>query len=401
MALDAKEVAKSQFESKKRSVSVDRAGYLYLCQSDDKGNNDMPTMTKQPRRAESFRGDEQRWRAVAQRDQRADGKFVYSVTTTGVFCRPSCAARLAGRENVRFHLTATDAEQAGFRPCKRCRPNELSPGSRHAELVAKACELIAHAEEVPALRKLAGTVGMSPSHFHRVFKSLTGLTPKAYATARRSQRVRAELSRGKTVTSAIYNAGFNSNGRFYATSAMVLGMKPSVFRAGGAGATIQFAVGECSLGSILVAATERGICSIMLGDDANALVRELQDRFPKAELIGGNREFEKLVARVVAFVERPAMGLNLPLDVRGTAFQHRVWQKLCEIPDGKTWSYSELADSIGEPKATRAVAQACGANPVAVAIPCHRVVRTDGSLSGYRWGVERKAKLLENERAGR
>jgi AraC family transcriptional regulator of adaptative response/methylated-DNA-[protein]-cysteine methyltransferase len=361
----------------------------------------MPTIRKQPKRAESFRGDEQRWQAVEHRDRRADGKFVYSVNTTGVYCRPSCAARLARRENIRFHLTFADAERAGFRPCKRCRPNGLSPNDEHAELVAKACELIVKSEKVPDLESLARSVGMSPSHFHRVFKSLTGLTPKAFATARRSQRVQAELSHGKTVTSAIYNAGFNSNGRFYATSAKVLGMKPSVFRAGGAGATIQFAVGECSLGSILVAATQRGICSIMLGDDANALVRELQDRFPKAELIGGDREFEKLVSKVVAFVERPAKGLNLPLDVRGTAFQHRVWQKLCEIPYGTTCSYAELAERIGEPKATRAVAQACGANPVAVAIPCHRVVRTDGSLSGYRWGIERKAKLLDNERAGR
>ncbi|HEV2973343.1 MAG TPA: bifunctional DNA-binding transcriptional regulator/O6-methylguanine-DNA methyltransferase Ada [Pirellulales bacterium] len=361
----------------------------------------MPTMTKQPKRAESFGGDEQRWQAVARRDKRADGRFVYSVRTTSVYCRPSCAARLALRENVRFHLTSADAERAGFRPCKRCRPNELSPGDEHAKLVAKACELIARAENAPDLRTLAGSAGMSPSHFHRVFKSLTGLTPKAYATARRSQRVRDELSRGKNVTSAIYNAGFNSNGRFYATSTKVLGMKPSIFRSGGAGATIQFAVGDCSLGSILVAASDRGICSIMLGDNANALVEELQDRFPKAELIGGDPGFEKLVARVVAFVEHPATGLNLPLEVQGTAFQHRVWQKLCEIPYGKTWSYAELAQRVGEPKATRAVAQACGANPVAVAIPCHRVVRTDGSLSGYRWGIERKAKLLENERAGR
>ncbi len=250
------------------------------------------------------------------------------------------------------------------------------------------------------LDALAAAVRMSRSHFHRVFKSLTGLTPKAYAMANRAHRVREELSRGSSVTSAIYNSGFKSNGRFYATSAKVLGMKPTAFRAGGEGATIRFAVAGCSLGSILVAASERGICSITLGDDPDSLVTGLQDRFPRAELIGGNRGFERWVAKVIAFVERPATGLNLPLDVQGTAFQQRVWQKLCEIPWGKTCTYSELAGKIGEPRATRAVAQACASNPIAVAIPCHRVVRTDGSLSGYRWGIERKAKLLESERKG-
>ncbi len=359
----------------------------------------MQTTARQPASTGTFGTDDLRWQAVMQRDKRADNWFVYAVKTTNVYCRPSCVARLARRENVQFFLTATDAEKAGFRACKRCRPNQLSPNREHVAIVAKACQLMIEADSPLDLETLASSVGMSPSHFHRVFKSATGLTPKAYATAHRSQRVREELSKTDTVTSAIYNAGFNSNGRFYATASQVLGMKPTNFRAGGAGTTIQFAVGQCWLGSILVAASELGICSIALGDDPEALIHELQDRFPKAALVGGDPKFEQLVAQVVAFVERPAVGFNLPLNVQGTAFQHRVWQKLREIPCGKTCSYSELAQRLGEPKFARAVAQACAANPVAVAIPCHRVVRTDGSLSGYRWGIQRKAKLLDTERA--
>lgn len=252
-------------------------------------------------------------------------------------------------------------------------------------------------DETPALEELAAAVDMSPWHFHRVFKALTGLTPKAYATAHRSRRVREELSRSDSVTSAIYNAGFNSSGRFYAASSRILGMKPGEFKRGGEGTTIRFAAGECSLGSILVAASARGICSIALGDNPETLLRQLHEQFPKAELVGGNREFAQWVATVVAFVERPALGLNLPLDIRGTAFQQRVWQKLREIPCGTTRSYAELAKDLGQPSAVRAVARACAANTLAVAIPCHRVVRTDGSLSGYRWGIERKGKLLKRE----
>jgi AraC family transcriptional regulator of adaptative response/methylated-DNA-[protein]-cysteine methyltransferase len=238
---------------------------------------------------------------------------------------------------------------------------------------------------------------MSRFHFHRVFKSVTGVTPKAYAAAHRAQRMRDELPRSHSVTAAIYGAGYNSSGRFYAASADVLGMKPTDFRAGGTGAAIRFAVGECSLGAILVAATETGVCAISLGNDPGALLRDLQDRFPKAQLIGGDKSFEQLVARVVGFVEAPALGLDLPLDVRGTAFQQRVWQKLREIPAGSTASYTEIARRIKRPKAVRAVAAACAANAIAVAIPCHRVVRNDGALAGYRWGVERKRSLLARE----
>jgi AraC family transcriptional regulator, regulatory protein of adaptative response / methylated-DNA-[protein]-cysteine methyltransferase len=319
------------------------------------------------------------------------------VTTTGVYCRPSCAARLAKPENVRFHLTRAEAEQAGFRPCKRCKPDQPSPAKQHAAKVAEACRLIEAADEVPNLDQLARSAGLSPYHFHRVFKTVTGVTPKAYATAHRAKRVRAELTRSNTVTEAIYDAGFNSNGRFYATSGKVLGMTPTDYRAGGTNTEIHFAIGECSLGSILVAKSGKGICAILLDDDPDALVRDLQDRFPRATLIGGDAAFEDVVAKVVGFVEAPQLGLDLPLDVRGTAFQQRVWQALQDIPVGRTASYTDIAERIGSPRAVRAVARACASNSLAVAIPCHRVVKTDGALSGYRWGVERKRALLDRE----
>jgi AraC family transcriptional regulator of adaptative response/methylated-DNA-[protein]-cysteine methyltransferase len=344
--------------------------------------------------------DQERWGAVVRRDKNADDAFVYCVKTTGVYCRPSCPARLARRRNVAFHPTPKDAERAGFRACKRCKPSDPSAPGEQAAIVARACKLIVDADEPLSLDALAEAIGMSPWHFHRVFKSMTGLTPKAYATAHRAERMHQELSRRGTVTSAIYNSGFNSNGRFYAVSNQRLGMKPTEFQAGGVGATIRFAVGECSLGSILVAASDLGICSIAMGNDPDTLVRELQDRFPNAELIGGDKKFERMVARVVAFVENPSAGLELPLHVQGTAFQQRVWKALCDIPCGTTCTYSELARKLGQPNAMRAVAGACAANNLAVAIPCHRVVRTNGSLSGYRWGVERKEKLLQFE-AGR
>jgi AraC family transcriptional regulator of adaptative response/methylated-DNA-[protein]-cysteine methyltransferase len=352
------------------------------------------------RKAARSSNDDACWRAVERRDRAADNTFVYSVRTTGVYCRPSCAARLPRRENVAFHATCADAERAGFRPCKRCRPNEPALADQQAAAVARACRLIEEAEEAPSLAVLAQAAGLSRFHFHRVFKAVTGVTPKAYAAAHRGKRLRAELTQGGTVTEAIYGAGFNSSGRFYAAAPDLLGMTPTQFRAGGSGNVIRFAVGECSLGAILVAATERGVCAIELGDDADALVRELQDRFPHAELTGGDAEFEALVAHVVGFVEAPGVGLALPLDLRGTAFQQRVWQALRAIPAGTTVSYGELARRIGAPRAVRAVAGACAANTLAVAIPCHRVVRTDGALSGYRWGVARKRALLAREAGG-
>lgn len=350
--------------------------------------------------AKAVFGDEaERWAAVTSRDRNADGHFFYSVSTTGVYCRPSCASRRARREHVRFHLTRAEAERAGFRPCQRCRPNEPALAEQRAAVVAKACRLIERAEAMPSLDALADAAGMSRFHFHRVFRSVTGVTPKAYADARRGRRVRGELARRSTVTEAIYSSGFNSNGRFYAAAPGVLGMTPTRFRAGGAGAVIRFAVGECSLGSILVAATDNGVCAILLGDDPDLLVRNLEDRFPKATLVAGDPDFDRMVATVVGFVEAPASSLDLPLDVRGTAFQQRVWQALRDIPAGSTASYTDIARRIGAPKAVRGVASACAANPVAVAIPCHRVVRSDGTLAGYRWGIERKRALLDRESA--
>jgi AraC family transcriptional regulator, regulatory protein of adaptative response / methylated-DNA-[protein]-cysteine methyltransferase len=338
-----------------------------------------------------------RWDAVVARDRAADGRFVYAVATTGVYCRPSCAARRPNPRNVTFHATTADAIRAGFRPCKRCRPDGPPLEQRRAALVADACRLIERAETAPRLGALARRAGLSVFHFHRVFKSVTGVTPKAYAAARRRQRVRGALKRRATVTEAIFEAGFNSGGRFYAASERMLGMTPTDFRAGGAHAQIRFAVGECSLGSIAVAASERGVCAILLGDDPDALVADLQRRFPRASFVGGDRAFERTVARVVGLIDNPGTGLDLPLDVRGTAFQQRVWDALRAVPPGSTTTYAAVAARIGAPGAARGVARACAANPIAVAIPCHRVIRQDGGLAGYRWGVERKAALLKKE----
>jgi AraC family transcriptional regulator of adaptative response/methylated-DNA-[protein]-cysteine methyltransferase len=314
-----------------------------------------------------------------------------------VYCRPSCAARQPRPENVAFHATRADAERAGFRPCRRCKPDQPSRGQQHAAAVAQACRTIEQAAEAPDLASLAKRAGLSPFHFHRVFKAIVGVTPKAYAQAQRAQRVRAQLGSDASVTAAIYDAGYNSNSRFYAEANRRLGMTPRAFRSGGANTAIRFAVGECSLGAILVAASERGICSIEIGDDPDALVRALQDEFPRARLIGADRDFEALVANVIGFIEAPRKRWNLPLDICGTAFQQRVWRALTEIPAGATVSYGDLAARIGAPGSARAVAQACGANRLAVAIPCHRVVRRNGDVSGYRWGVERKRTLLARE----
>ena len=356
----------------------------------------MKTGTDRPSR---FRSDEERWAAVLDRSPGTQDAFFYSVATTGVYCRPGCPSRRPRREHVRFHASCEEAENAGFRACRRCRPNEPPLAERHALAVARACRLIETAEEIPDLDTLADAAGMSRFHFHRVFKAATGCTPRGYAAAHRADRTREALRKGETVTDALYDGGFNSNGRFYAAAPEIFGMAPAAFRRGGAGETIRFAVGACSLGAILVAATARGVCAIALGDEPGALVHDLEDRFPLAELVGGDPEFESLVARVVGFVEAPALGLELPLDIRGTTFQQRVWRALREIPAGATESYGAIAERIGSPKAARAVARACASNPLAVAVPCHRVVRNDGGRSGYRWGVERKRALLDREAA--
>lgn len=342
--------------------------------------------------------DAARWDAVQRRDPAADGRFYYSVRTTGVYCRPSCPSRGAKRANVAFHATAAAAEAAGFRPCLRCAPHLPPLAERQRAAVERACRLIETAEQEPDLDRLAQEAGMSRFHFHRVFKARTGITPKAYAAARRGARLREELAAGAPVTAAMYGAGYGSSARFYAASGPELGMAPARYRAGGQGETIRFAVAQCSLGAILVAATGRGICAILIGDAPGPLVDDLQARFPRAALHGAEPGFGQAVARVIALVEAPRIGLDLPLDVRGTAFQRRVWEALRAVPAGSTVTYAELAGRLGLPGGARAVAGACAANPVAVAIPCHRVVRGSGALAGYRWGVERKEALLARER---
>ena len=338
-----------------------------------------------------------RWAIIVARDKAADGSFWYSVATTGVFCRPSCPSRLANPKNVRLHDSIGAAEAAGFRACRRCNPGGISIEAANNAIVAKACKLIDEAGEALSLAKVAESVELSPHYFHRLFKRATGLTPKAYAVAGRSARLRDGLATAATVTEAFHEAGFGSNGRFYEVSTGVLGMSPTHYRAGGAQEVLTFAVGQCSLGAILVASSAKGVAAILLGDDPQRLVRDLEDRFPRARLVGGDAAYEQLVAQVVGLVEAPAHGLALPLDVRGTAFQQRVWLALREIPAGKTETYSSIAAKIGSPQSVRAVAGACAANAHAVAIPCHRVVRNDGGLSGYRWGVERKRELIDRE----
>jgi AraC family transcriptional regulator of adaptative response/methylated-DNA-[protein]-cysteine methyltransferase len=340
---------------------------------------------------------DRRFEVIARRDRSFEGEFVYAVVTTGVYCRPWCPSRRPRPENVRFFETGEAAKQAGFRPCKRCKPDERSPALQQSEAISKACALIADAEEAPDFAAIAKAAGMSRHHFHRVFKTMTGLTPGGYSKALKERRVIEELGNGGTVTEAIYGAGYSSSSRFYETVAPKLGLKPSVLAKGGIGEAIWFAIGECSLGTLLVAATAKGVCAIELGDSPEQMIESFQKRFPKAHLIGGDSEFERVVAEVAAVVDEPRRKLELPLHVRGTAFQHKLWQALQTIAPGETKSYTEMATLIGNPSAVRAVANACGANKLAVAIPCHRVVRNDGSISGYRWGVERKRALLDRE----
>ena len=355
------------------------------------------TSATAPKPATPSAADDPRWARIVTRDKTADGQFWYSVSTTGVYCRPSCPSRVANPRNVRLHDSLESARATGFRACRRCNPDGPSIEAQNAALVAKACAIIEESEEEPSLKDLADAVGRSSSYFHRAFKAVIGLTPKDYAAAHRAKKIRQGLASSNTITEAIYDAGFNSSGRFYEKSTDLLGMRPSRYRAGGTDEEIKFAVGQTSLGAILVASSRKGVAAILLGDDPDELVRNLQDRFPKAHFIGADRAYETLVARVVGLIETPEVGLTLPLDVRGTAFQQRVWRALQEIPAGETVCYAEIARRIGSPKAARAVAEACAANKLAVAIPCHRVVRHDGSLSGYAWGVDRKRALLDRE----
>jgi AraC family transcriptional regulator of adaptative response/methylated-DNA-[protein]-cysteine methyltransferase len=345
-----------------------------------------------------FATEAERWAALRARDAAADDAFFYSVATTGVYCRPSCAARPARPENVAFHTTRAESERAGFRPCRRCRPDLPPKAAREAAIVARACRMIETAETPPDLDTLAAASGLSAFHFHRLFRRVAGVTPRAYAAAHRQARVQGSLATAGSVTATIYNAGFSSAGRFYDAANDMLGMTPSAWRAGGAGERITFALGHGALGCVLVAATARGLCAILLGDSAASVQDELRQRFPRAALQPGDAGFADLVAQVVAFVDQPGDSLGLPLDIRGTAFQRRVWEELRRIPAGRTLTYTELADRIGAPSAVRAVAGACAANRLAVAVPCHRVVAADGTLAGYRWGLSRKQALLARER---
>jgi AraC family transcriptional regulator of adaptative response/methylated-DNA-[protein]-cysteine methyltransferase len=343
--------------------------------------------------------DEQdaRWRAVIARDSEADGHFVYCVRTTGIYCRPSCPARRARRENIVFAENADAAERAGFRPCKRCHPEGLGPLDQQRDKIVTICRVLERADEPPDLDALARQAGLSRFHFHRLFKFATGVTPKAYAQACRKMRLRGELAKPDTnVTSAIYNAGFGSSGRFYEGAKAMLGMTATEYRAGGARKTLRFAVTESSLGPLLVACSESGVCAILFGDDRASLIDDLRQLFPRAELID-DAGFSNVIAKVTALVEMPGLGLDLPLDIVGTAFQQRVWQALREVPAGTTVSYTDIARRIGAPKSARAVAQACGANKIVVAIPCHRIIHHDGGLSGYTGGIARKRALLERE----
>lgn len=353
-----------------------------------------------PRVSTALATDDARWRAVLARDPAQDGGFVYAVRTTGIYCRPSCPARRARRENVRFFDACPAAEAAGFRPCRRCTPNGPSLAERHATAVAHACRLIAASKTPLTTEQLARAVGMSPFAFHRHFKAVAGVTPAAWRAGLKAEKMRDALAASDRVTAAIYDAGFSSSSRFYEKSDAMLGMTPTAFREGGKDAHIRFCIARCALGALLVGASERGVCAISMGDDPEELIRTFQDRFPNARLVGDDPEFDACVAQAVTLVENPAAKVNLPLDVRGTAFQQRVWQALRAVPAGETATYAEIAHRIGQPGAARAVARACAANPLAVATPCHRIVRTDGAISGYRWGVARKQALLAREADG-
>ncbi len=337
--------------------------------------------------------DEAAWAAVMARDRTMDGRFVTGVFSTGIYCRPSCAARHPKRENVRFFATGAEARSAGLRPCKRCAPDDVN---REEAALEKAYKLLRAAEEAPSLDALAAAAGYSPHHFHRLFKRATGVTPAAYYRTLRARRTEAALADNGRITDAIYDAGYSGPARFYADAKGRLGMTPSAWRDGGRGETIRWAVARTDLGTMLVAATGKGICRLSF-DEGEA---ELRRRFPKAAIEPGGPEMAELLGRAVAAVNAPEKPHGLPLDVRGTAFQEAVWRELTRIPPGETRTYAQIAAAIGKPKAVRAAGTANGDNAVAVLIPCHRVIRTDGTLGGYAYGLERKAKLLAKERGG-
>jgi AraC family transcriptional regulator of adaptative response/methylated-DNA-[protein]-cysteine methyltransferase len=337
--------------------------------------------------------DDLRWEAVSRRLPAADGQFVYAVTSTGIYCRPTCPSRRPRRENVAFFETGEAAAAAGFRPCLRCHPDDVSTQQR---VVAHVRELLDTLEPAPSLAQLGAAVGMSPYHLQRLFKKATGMSPREYAALRRAERLKAELRHGATVTGALYDAGYGSTRAVYDQAHRHLGMSPGAYKRGGQGVTIRYTLFDTPLGRMLLAATPTGICALRFGDD-EPLLADLQHEFPRSTLVSGGHELESFVAAVVRYLAGGGGNLDLPLDVQATAFQQRVWGALQAIPYGETRSYQQVAQSMGEPRAVRAVARACATNPVALVVPCHRVVRAGGELSGYRWGVERKRQLLEQE----
>lgn len=343
--------------------------------------------------------DDDRWQSVVDRDADADGQFVFAVHTTGIFCRPSCRAKHALRKNVSFFADAQQAQAAGFRPCKRCQPDKDSAQQHRLDKIAHACQLLEQ-ESPLTLDELAQQVAMSPYHLHRLFKATTGMTPKAWQQSWRARRLRDALAKGAPVTEAILNAGFPDSSSYYRQADQALGMTARQFRKGGDNVSVRYTLTDCALGRCLVAESERGICAILLGDDDATLVAELHELFPAAQDEAADADFQQHVREVIAVINTRNTPLSLPLDIRGTVFQLQVWQALRAIPCGKTVSYQQLASAIGKPKAVRAVASACGANKLAIVIPCHRVIRNDGALSGYRWGIARKAQLLQREISG-
>jgi len=342
--------------------------------------------------------DDDRWLAVTRRDKTQDGEFVYAVRSTGIYCRPSCPSRTARRENVEYFETTYAAQAGGYRSCRRCKPDDMPLEQQQNDRVLAACRAMETSEVALRLDDLAARAGLNPHHFHRLFKRVTGLTPKAYFQAVRYRRLRSALTSGAGVTDAIFDAGYNAASRFYEADAHELGMSASAYRDGAPNQLIRHACEPCALGVVLVAATPKGVCAIEFGDSAHELVAGLRHRFPKAHFESGDARFREWVGKVLAKLERPASVLDLPLDVQGTVFQRQVWAALRDIPAGQTQSYSEVAARMGKPRAVRAVASACANNTLAVAIPCHRVLRQDGDLAGYRWGLERKAELLKRER---
>ena len=346
--------------------------------------------------------EEHRWRIVLGRDERYDGAFVYGVRSTRIYCRPSCPSRKPGRAQVRFFPTPAAAEGAGFRPCRRCKPGQPLPPDPGVATVRAACRLLdSRADQVTALATLAARVGTTPHRLLRAFRRVLGLSPRQYRDERRRDRFKSQLKDGRRVSPALYEAGYGSTSRVYEDARAQLGMTPAAYRRGGPGARIVFTTTPCPLGWLLVAASERGICRVGLGDDASALEERLRAEFPAAEVAADRGKLKAWVTRIVAHLGGRAPHLDLPLDVRATAFQRRVWEALRKIPYGHTRSYSAVARALGAPGAARAVARACATNPVALLVPCHRVVCEDGRLGGYRWGAERKRALLEREGGAR